>query len=518
MLRQKNNEKDKFWSIPLVVLLFFAFAIAVFPAINTTQAATDSWTLVTDARAMKAYPDLRETVWQKAPNMLPNGQYDKIGLHRLVKTGIQPKGVIFMAGGMFSGEALISNFANDTSTMTESYNQPIYWANRGFDVYVIDQRDAFIQNLNLSQMGFLANWSFDNWMSDYKEAVNKAKEVSSAQKVFLVGVLNPGGNGAMMYASIYGKEDLRGIILLGGLGNRGEPVAAKRGGETNTYNLTKAINDMIASGTAATDGLPSSPRYKYAFSNPGGPAIDPTTGAPFTPTVNPITNKTWANITEYYTYVFSVSTAGSVDPTYRYSNLTNYLRYLAYHTRYLATRMLFEQTAMQDWVNCPNLKYDWDDHWKEINVPLIAFESGLYSNYTGKFQLVNGIANPDFTGIMLPNYGNLDLLSGPFSARDVSQPALDWMLSRYQPPSASAFSSATVMTGQTWYFFAHSSGSVGPNTYQWYEGTTLLTGQTSMLLPIAKTTAGTYTYTCKIIDSEGATATSNIITLTVINK
>jgi rhodanese-related sulfurtransferase len=86
------------------------------------------------------------------------------------------------------------------------------------------------------------------------------------------------------------------------------------------------------------------------------------------------------------------------------------------------------------------------------------------------------------------------------------------------PLAASAFCSVSIMTGQTWYFFAHSCGGTGSCTYQWYEGTSMLAGQTSMLLPVTKTTAGTYTYTCKITDTQSTTATSNPITLTVTNR
>jgi len=84
------------------------------------------------------------------------------------------------------------------------------------------------------------------------------------------------------------------------------------------------------------------------------------------------------------------------------------------------------------------------------------------------------------------------------------------------PISASAFCNVSVFAGQTWYFFAHSSGGVGPISYQWYEGTNLLAGQTSMLLPVTKTTAGTYTFYCKATDSLGSSTNSNTITLTVI--
>ncbi len=68
-----------------------------------TLAATDSgWTLTSNGRGVKAYPDLREYVWQKNASMPPNGPYDKIGLHRLVKIGVPLKGVIFVCPGTYA--------------------------------------------------------------------------------------------------------------------------------------------------------------------------------------------------------------------------------------------------------------------------------------------------------------------------------------------------------------------------------------------------------------------------------
>jgi hypothetical protein len=170
---------------------------------------------------------------------------------------------------------------------------------------------------------------------------------------------------------------------------------------------------------------------------------------------------------------------------------------------------------MTGWVNCPDLTYDYNDHYNEIGVPLIAFESGLFSNQTGTLRFVNGINNTDFTGIMLPTYGHLDVYMGTNSARDVSQPALNWMNGQLTGLKATAFCDVTVMPGWTWWFFAHGCGGTGTCTYQWYEGTTLLQGQTSMVLPVTKSLPGTYTFYCKITDSEGATANSNTATLTV---
>jgi hypothetical protein len=84
------------------------------------------------------------------------------------------------------------------------------------------------------------------------------------------------------------------------------------------------------------------------------------------------------------------------------------------------------------------------------------------------------------------------------------------------PPAATAFCSVTVLRGWTWWFFVHSSGDVAPFTYQWYENTTLLQGQTSMVLPVTKTAPGTYRFFCKVTDAQGLAVSSNTVTLTVL--
>jgi hypothetical protein len=75
--------------------------------------------------------------------------------------------------------------------------------------------------------------------------------------------------------------------------------------------------------------------------------------------------------------------------------------------------------------------------------------------------------------------------------------------------------SPTLTSGQTASFIASASGGTLPYTYQWYEDTTAMTGQTSSTLTTTKTTPGTYSYSCKVTDSKSATANSNVVTLTV---
>jgi hypothetical protein len=158
----------------LAALLIIGLVINSVPLLVSVAAATDGWTLIHDARSMKAYPDLKEYVWQKNASMPPNGPYDMIRLHRLVKTGVQTRGVVFFDPGTEGGQFL-SNPPTDNFTKDENCSIAIYFANRGFDVYALDQRSAFIQNLNVSQMGqIMKDWGFDQRMGDTKEAIDKA--------------------------------------------------------------------------------------------------------------------------------------------------------------------------------------------------------------------------------------------------------------------------------------------------------------------------------------------------------
>ncbi len=83
------------------------------------------------------------------------------------------------------------------------------------------------------------------------------------------------------------------------------------------------------------------------------------------------------------------------------------------------------------------------------------------------------------------------------------------------PLAASTFSSVTIFAGQYWYFYVNSNGGVIPHKYQWYEGNTLLPGQTDMVIKATQSTPGVYTYYCKVTDAIGNTANSSSVILTV---
>ncbi len=80
---------------------------------------------------------------------------------------------------------------------------------------------------------------------------------------------------------------------------------------------------------------------------------------------------------------------------------------------------------------------------------------------------------------------------------------------------ATAFQSVTVSPGWTWWFFTQTKGGITPYTYQWYEGSTPIQGQTDAVLAVTKNTPGTYRFYCRVTSKDGSTTTSNNVTLTV---
>lgn len=423
----------------VAILLLVLFSASVVPTVFlTAKGATTGWMLVVGSRDMKAYPDLKETVWQKNASMSPNGQYDTIALHRLVKPGTAPIGVVFLVPGLYgNGESLVSNPSTDSYTKTENMSQGIYWANRGFDVYTIDYRQHFIPiYFNKSQLAFTVDWGLDQVMSDIKECVDKAKDVSGTQKMFMAGQ-SWGGILVQYYAAKYWQQDLQGLVLLDPGPSKSTP--SKSANMTSSVNVTAAVNSMNTLGNWAWENnqqsnTPSSAGPGYIFlvqlaaSNPGAPA-QYANGTLIT-TINPRTNQTWANITEFFEYAFN--SAKSSNTYGGYCDMTTAINRAAAGDRYYPYRQFVDIGAMVDWPICPFMSFDYALHINEINVPVIAFRSGL--NLAAYGNIANGMATKDFTWSVLPNYGHGDVFYGTYSAKDVSQPVLSWMLDRLSTP------------------------------------------------------------------------------------
>ncbi len=475
----------------------------------------NDWGLVNDSRLVKGAPNLREFVWQKNATTMPNGPYDKIGLHRLVNTGVAPKAVVFMLPGTYlSGEGWISNPTTDNFTKTENDSQAIYLANRGYDVYAFDYRTHFVPtNLNASQLSFMANWGYDQWISDIKEGVNKAKEVSGVDKIFLAG-FSFGGRATMYYASKYWQQDIKGIILLDGGTN------IKTANPTNTYNLTALLNQENATSKWSLEApnlpggvVPSGWLFQkqYEAQNPGAPAEYPP-GTPLTPLVNPITGKPWANITEYAAFKMN-GTSSNISGGF--TNVTLLSQAYAGFDRYWPDRLNLEYNAINDWTNCPYVAYDFNEYYANVNVPIIAFTSELFGLPRGNGAVQNTTTNVETKNTLLKGYGHMDVYCGVYSARDVNQPVYQWLLDHTLTASIIQGNAATINTRSSITLNVSATGGPTPYTYQWYQDGTAIVGQILPLINIGWTYAGTHTIFCKVNDSVGTTVTTPVLTLTV---
>lgn len=395
--------------------------------LDETPASLLKWTKTVDERDMKAYPELKETVWEMT--RAPYGPFDKIGVHRLVKEGIEPQGVYFMLPGTWSsGEQMISNPPTDTHTKHENTSHALYLANRGWEVYSIDYRTHFVdQHLTPNDLSFMVDWGWNQWLGDLKEAVDLAKAVSGDKRIFLAG--DSFGGGAMAnYASVYWKEDLKGIIP-----RDGGTVAKYPEGVDNEYDLPTEIARLTVGNWSREVGSSGAVfLYQYAVENPMAPAVFPPwqpwypwpsfyTGFPLPDATPGLTIFEWA---AYGLLSVSNWLNGFGDPAIMVFLMANF-------DRYWPTRLSLDSGAISDWDDCPYVStglvpYDFDDHYYEIDVPFLGFRADSY--YTGEWNFRHQIANPDFTGIMLPGYRHLDVYAGEFSEEDVSQPTYEWLM------------------------------------------------------------------------------------------
>jgi hypothetical protein len=72
-----------------------------------------------------------------------------------------------------------------------------------------------------------------------------------------------------------------------------------------------------------------------------------------------------------------------------------------------------------------------------------------------------------------------------------------------------------VKKGETAVFTATASGGSEPYTYQWFEDTSPISGETSSSLSIQKNSEGNYVFFCNVTDKDGSTGQSNTVTLII---
>ncbi|VUT25315.1 MAG: Alpha/beta hydrolase family protein [Candidatus Methanolliviera sp. GoM_oil] len=457
-----------------LAIFFFVASVVCTPIVSgvtTFTSGTDDklgWKLVVNEKSSKLHPELKESVWEM--DRPPYGQCDKIALRRLVKKGGQPKGVVFIFPGTWSnGEAIISEDhydlylksinadaekVNEIKNMLGRHSICKYLALKGFDVYSMDYRTHFVpKTYGPKDIKFMKDWGWKMYMGDMKLAVDKAKEVSGEDKIFLGGE-SFGGLAAMNYASQYGSDGLKGIILLdGGTGGKNHrlvpvplPVGLLETGAYGMMGMYALDQKMTANMGPLVDGLMSSaaktvfniPHFsevlKHGLEHPLDLPKDPVTGKLLEPTIDPNTGKPFANYIEWinnrldrmgldglmgvlYNYIDAVPLALTLQTYDRYWPLQVYLEYASDISRpgYESDGGIWNRDY-----------YNYYAHYKEIDVPMITFISKLGLTAWGPSG--PGIKNTDVTNSTFPDWGHLDIYMGIYNEEKVNEPVYQWLM------------------------------------------------------------------------------------------
>jgi hypothetical protein len=319
----------------------------------------------------------------------------------------------------------------------------------------------------------------------------------------------------MNYATIY-PQNLRGIILLDG-GNASANTAP-----TNQYNLTAALLQDNASKTWYSTNpnlygdTPLSPSFKYvaqyATENPGAPPINPFTNTTFGFPVNPITGNAFANISD--SFAFMMQSFGMTNVTGGKMNTTTLTHVFGSMDMFWPNRLSLEYNAYMGWINCPYVTKDFDDNYKNVNLPLIGFVS--QDDGLPRDGLIGNISTTDVTRNLLLGYGHIDVYEGIYSAIDVSEPTYQWLLNHTLSASIIQGTAATIDTRSSITLIANASGGPVPYTYQWFQDGSAIAGQILPQINVRWPFAGTHTLYCIVNDSMQTTSTTAPLTLTVV--
>jgi pimeloyl-ACP methyl ester carboxylesterase len=194
-------------------------------------------------------PELEHDYWtaqRKAGDGSPGQAWDRIGLHRLLRRGLDPHQatvVFFLPGMNSSGEQILADglFKQVASSLDHHPELPAQriagWrdelkgiferstphvlAEAGYVVYAMDYRGHFVPSaIPPTKLSFMSSWGWAMFLDDIATAIQKAKEDSGAQKVILAAE-SLGGLFALNYAACHARQDLSALAFIdGGDGGR----------------------------------------------------------------------------------------------------------------------------------------------------------------------------------------------------------------------------------------------------------------------------------------------------------
>lgn len=374
----------------------------------------------------------------------PYGEFDKIGIHRVVKETYPWKPIIASRAVMmvhgdatsFRGSFLPSKVSNRVAT---DYSLAIFLAQYNIDVWGIDLRWTFVPDLKpgtdipfcntSADCTFMKNWDTNLHLGDIKTAVGFARQQRNSTgsgygKIFMLGHSRGG-----MYTYAYANQetqladssrDLKGIIPVD-IAYKFDPVNNNdlRRNACTRYNTLRPLyyqGIYFTHDAADLKGLAYLARY-----NPNGHDIDPN-----------LTNKQVALLAMTATYATATPELPSFTPYYHYLAGTfdqvgiptglqfanfDYIVDIALSSATPSFQSLGEQTdgeGIMCWVGSWNPS--WDGYLSQIKIPVYYVGAGGGFGEYGKYTLTL-LGSTDKRSLIVHtssssalDYGHVDLL------------------------------------------------------------------------------------------------------------
>lgn len=451
--------RRKSYKVFLTMLLAFLLAFSSIPAQASNNAVSSDETLA--AEAVAQLPQEMDTSLisctktQLTGNIskysyvlrVGSGEYDKIGVYRVVKTNLNGTPIPASRSVMMVHGAS-SNFDNSFLTGTVSDKIPedqsigFYMAQNNIDVWGIDFRWTLIPATE-TDLSFMRDWDTSMKLDDLEIAIKLARIIrsltgSGSGKIFLLGH----SMGALLTYAYANAEtqlpetltDIKGIIPMDIVFKTSPEDPDLKQASYDRYQALKALYD---SGTSYSD------KGKNLSIIAGLAATAPDDPSPIMPG---LTNKqasifilsstyaTYAPLqpdTPFYHYL-----AGSFDeygiPTgYQYANFDLTLDIGLATPAYQSLAEIIDNEALtSDAVDLP-----YDDHLADIEIPIFYVgAAGGFGEYGAYTTSLLGSADNCYMIVQLHSseevaldYGHNDLLWSGNAEALVWSPILDWI-------------------------------------------------------------------------------------------
>lgn len=382
-------------------------------------------------------------VWTN-PITIEDVLFDEIELRRLVRDDINEYHDAILILPMMFAEANAMFHWKDYFT-GEQLNNPedmfIYpYVEAGFDVYCLSTRDHNVPiefQHDPASWTEMMRWGVREYLDDIHEAVELIKIVSGFERIYL-NTQEIGTALGMMYA-VEHEENLKGIVAIsggtGGMLDKPPLLPEPFWGvdlSIPPYNDLTWWYDLIEEDPTIGSSIILqfiNNYYKQAFYNPDSPDIIEPFGVPL--------SYLWGiplafdSKIEALRFLMKDILGISVLDPYISMDVHDWLgMVLSLHAWY-PYRVLVDIQHMNAVADSPYLEIDWDEHFDEVDIPILTFVDTLAINWWDQADYSDDTRNPDNTVYIMENQGVPDLLLGAHYRELIIYPSIEWMLERH---------------------------------------------------------------------------------------